>query len=52
MEEMAQLCRQSPLPIALDEELIGGFYLVKKRRIIREILPQYIILKPTLLGWI
>ncbi len=50
VEEMAQLCRQSPLPVALDEELIGGFDLVEKRRILEKILPQYIILKPTLLG--
>lgn len=49
-EEMAKLCAQSPLAIGLDEELIGGFSFIKKKEIIKEILPHYIILKPTLLG--
>lgn len=50
LSEMKKLCAQTPLPIALDEELIGGFSITEKKRIINEILPQYIILKPTLLG--
>jgi o-succinylbenzoate synthase len=49
-EEMAQLCEQTPLPIALDEELIG----ITAKDVIEEMLskikPQYIILKPGLLG--
>ena len=49
-DEMARLCRQSPLPIALDEELIGLFNLEDKRKIIDHIRPQYIILKPALIG--
>lgn len=47
---MAQLCRQSPLPIALDEELIGISDVDDKRHLLEHIRPQYIILKPTLLG--
>ena len=49
-EAMAQLCRTSPLPIALDEELIGIFDFAQKKRLINEIQPQYIILKPSLIG--
>ena len=49
-EAMAQLCRTSPLPIALDEELIGIFDSAQKKRLITEIKPQYIILKPSLIG--
>lgn len=48
--EMAQLCAESPLPIALDEELIGVFGLENKMSLLEKIKPQYIILKPTLLG--
>lgn len=48
--QMRELCVHSPLPIALDEELIGTFSFEEKKLIIKEILPQYIILKPTLLG--
>lgn len=49
-EEMAQLCSQSPLPIALDEELIGVFHRDAQREMLNEIRPQYIILKPSLVG--
>ena len=49
-ELMAELCRHSPLPIALDEELIGHMEYVDKFRLLKKIQPQYIILKPTLLG--
>lgn len=48
-EFMKGLCKQSPLSIALDEELIG-VYSEGKRALLSEIHPQYIILKPTLLG--
>ncbi|WP_405567397.1 o-succinylbenzoate synthase [Polaribacter sp. Asnod6-C07] len=48
--EMATLCQKSPLPIALDEELIGVFSSEEKKKIINEINPQYIILKPSLIG--
>ena len=49
-EEMAYLCENTPLPIALDEELIGVFSSRKKEEIIETIQPQYIILKPSLIG--
>lgn len=48
--EMASLCEQTPLPIALDEELIGVFSSEEKEKIITNINPQYIILKPSLVG--
>jgi O-succinylbenzoate synthase len=49
-ETMAELCVTSPIPIALDEELIGIVDLDKKRKLLEEIKPQYIIIKPSLLG--
>lgn len=49
-EEMAKLCEQTPLPIALDEELIGIFSSEEKKELLRTIQPQYIILKPSLIG--
>jgi len=48
--EMAQLCRESPIPIALDEELIGIQGKQQKEELLRRLQPQYIILKPTLHG--
>lgn len=48
--EMAQLCQLSPLPIALDEELIGVNSTDEKIRLLDTIKPQYIILKPSLHG--
>ena len=48
--EMHELCKQTPLPIALDEELIGVNDIDEKRKLIQEINPQYIILKPSLVG--
>ncbi|PKP33069.1 MAG: o-succinylbenzoate synthase [Bacteroidetes bacterium HGW-Bacteroidetes-17] len=50
IEEMANLCEQTPIPIALDEELIGINKMEAKRKLLAEIKPQYIILKPSLLG--
>ena len=47
---MAALCRQTPLPIALDEELIGVNAPQEKARLLDSIQPQYIILKPSLHG--
>ena len=49
-EEMALLCSRSPIPIALDEELIGFRSDEEKERMLDEIRPQYIILKPSLCG--
>ena len=48
--QMAKLCSSSPIPIALDEELIGIFSLLEKNELLREIRPQYIIFKPSLIG--
>jgi len=50
VEEMAELCAKTPLPIALDEELIGVLDVDLKAKLLDEIRPQYIILKPALLG--
>ena len=50
LQEMAQLCLDTPLPIALDEELIGIFSVTNKQVLLQTIKPQYIILKPTLVG--
>ncbi|UUC44661.1 o-succinylbenzoate synthase [Flavobacterium cerinum] len=47
---MADLCRKSPMPIALDEELIGIFTPTEKEALLQKIQPQYIILKPSLVG--
>lgn len=48
--EMARLCYESPLPIALDEELIGIHDTANKIEALSFIQPQYIILKPSLIG--
>ena len=50
--KMAQLCRESPLPIALDEELIGVNVKSMKEAFLETIRPQYIVLKPSLHGGI
>ncbi|GGB66388.1 o-succinylbenzoate synthase [Flavobacterium suaedae] len=50
VSEMAQLCITSPIPIALDEELIGIFGYKNKQALLEKIQPQYIILKPSLVG--
>jgi o-succinylbenzoate synthase len=47
---MKKLSRSSPIPIALDEELIGVKGLQNKKRLLETIEPHYIILKPSLLG--
>ena len=51
-EEMARLAAASPLPIALDEELIGHDTYEEKTRLLQTIRPRYIILKPSLHGGI
>ena len=48
--EMARLCKETPLPIALDEELIGVNVKSMKEYLLDTIRPQYIILKPSLHG--
>ena len=49
-DSMAELCRITPFPIALDEELIGVFTLAEKEQLLEKIKPQYIILKPSFIG--
>ncbi len=50
ISEMAKLCEETPTPIALDEELIGIVDIEDKEKLLKEIKPQYIILKPSLCG--
>ena len=50
LNEMAMLCEKTPVPIALDEELIGIINVTKKEELLQIIKPQYIILKPSLIG--
>jgi o-succinylbenzoate synthase len=52
IEGMRELCQKTPVPIALDEELIGVNGYDRKYNLLRLILPQYIILKPSLHGGI
>ena len=49
-ELMAQLCEKSPIPIALDEELIGINDVTKRLNLLQIVKPKYIVLKPSLLG--
>jgi L-alanine-DL-glutamate epimerase-like enolase superfamily enzyme len=51
-EAMKKLCLTSPIPIALDEELIGIYEREEKIKLLETIQPQYIILKPSLHGGI
>ena len=50
IEAMAKICNASPIPIALDEELIGCRSYDQKKELLDAIKPQYIILKPALCG--
>ncbi len=50
--ELEELCRKSPIPIALDEELIGIDSVEAKRDLLSQTKPQYIIIKPSLHGGI
>jgi o-succinylbenzoate synthase len=49
-DRMADLCKITPIPIALDEELIGVFLYEEKEALLQKIKPQYIILKPSFVG--
>lgn len=51
-DSMSELCKMAPFPIALDEELIGVFDYAEKEELLQKIKPQYIILKPSLIGGI
>jgi len=50
LEAMEQLCADSPIPVALDEELIGISESDKRNELLEQVRPAYIILKPGLLG--
>ncbi|CAL67275.1 o-succinylbenzoate synthase [Christiangramia forsetii] len=52
IDEMAALCRNTPIPIALDEELIGITDVTEKENLIQTLKPQYAIFKPSLIGGI
>ena len=47
---LANLCRESPIPIALDEELIGLQTTTDQQMLLETVKPHYLVLKPTLLG--
>jgi L-alanine-DL-glutamate epimerase-like enolase superfamily enzyme len=49
-DRMAELCKTTPIPIALDEELIGVFTIDEKAALLHKMKPQFIILKPSFLG--
>lgn len=48
--EMARVCRESPIPVALDEELIGRPFDHQKDQLLEVINPPFLVLKPGLLG--
>jgi len=50
IKAMKDLCESTPFPIALDEELIGVFSFEEKEKLLQDIKPQYIILKPSFVG--
>ena len=50
VSRMRLLCENPPFPIALDEELIGVYGVENKQELLEKIKPQYIILKPSLIG--
>lgn len=50
--ELEELCRKSPIPIALDEEMIGVSTADAKKDLLSRIKPQFIIIKPSLHGGI
>jgi o-succinylbenzoate synthase len=47
---LPELCKQSPIPVALDEELIGVENTQNRIELLNRVKPAYIILKPTLHG--
>lgn len=49
-DKMAEICNNSPIPIALDEELIGITNPMVMMELLRTIRPHYIIHKPSLMG--
>ena len=49
-DTMSVLCKNTTIPIALDEELIGVFSKEEKVNLLQKIRPQYIVLKPSFIG--
>ncbi len=49
-EAMAELCAKTPLPIALDEDLIGINSAEAKTDLLNHVKPQYIVIKPSMVG--
>ena len=49
-EEMSKVCRNTPIPVALDEELIGVGNPMLMMELLKNIRPQYLVLKPSLVG--
>ena len=49
-DTMSVLCKSTPIPICLDEELIGVFGAEERTALLQKIKPQYIILKPSFVG--
>ena len=47
---MSELCKNSPIGIALDEEMIGIHEFEQKESLLKNISPQFIVLKPSLHG--
>lgn len=50
LTEMAALCAESPIAVALDEELIGCLSLLQLQERIAGLNPPWVVLKPSLLG--
>ena len=50
LDIMEEICRKSPIPVALDEELIGIVDVPQKRNLLQKLKPAYLILKPSLHG--
>lgn len=50
LQAMAEICRESPVKIALDEELIGCRGYDDQARLLDKVMPGYVILKPSLCG--
>ena len=49
-DRMSVICKQSPIPVALDEELIGLSNKLDKIQLLETLKPAYLILKPSLIG--
>ena len=50
LDDMAELCARSPIPVALDEELIGLTTSTAREEVLNHVKPSYLIFKPSLIG--